>query len=288
MRLAVKGWTTFQHYKQRRPPWIRLHRSLLDDYTFAGLPDASRALAPCLWLLASESTDGTVTGDRAELAFRLRQSPQWIEKALKPLIEGGFLVCLQDASDALAVCKQNVTTETEESRDRVETEERGHASTSPHPSPEEVQAYIEEQGHSGFTGQQFVDHYTANGWKVGRNPMKDWKAAVRTWAARDQHRRSSRTAGINPHQGAEKSHRGPRCDCGLPKPEAFVSCRDCAERGQWLEAYEQHVAELAASVEGRVCMYCGHLLTMHNSEGRCQQSGCGCGRCKAWRPEKGE
>jgi len=29
--------------------------------------------------------------------------------------------------------------------------------------------------------QRFVDHYTANGWKVGRNSMKDWKAAVRTW-----------------------------------------------------------------------------------------------------------
>ena len=29
--------------------------------------------------------------------------------------------------------------------------------------------------------QRFIDYYTANGWKVGRNSMKDWKAAVRTW-----------------------------------------------------------------------------------------------------------
>ncbi|MPN43403.1 hypothetical protein SDC9_190962 [bioreactor metagenome] len=28
---------------------------------------------------------------------------------------------------------------------------------------------------------QFFDYYEANGWKVGRNSMKDWKAAVRTW-----------------------------------------------------------------------------------------------------------
>jgi hypothetical protein len=29
--------------------------------------------------------------------------------------------------------------------------------------------------------QRFVDYYESNGWKVGKNPMKDWKAAVRTW-----------------------------------------------------------------------------------------------------------
>jgi hypothetical protein len=30
-----------------------------------------------------------------------------------------------------------------------------------------------------------MDHYTANGWKVGKNPMKDWKAAVRQWERND-------------------------------------------------------------------------------------------------------
>ena len=29
---------------------------------------------------------------------------------------------------------------------------------------------------------KFIDYYTSNGWKVGKNPMKDWKAAVRSWA----------------------------------------------------------------------------------------------------------
>ena len=33
--------------------------------------------------------------------------------------------------------------------------------------------------------QEFIDHYTSNGWKVGKAPMKDWKAAVRNWAKRD-------------------------------------------------------------------------------------------------------
>lgn len=48
------------------------------------------------------------------------------------------------------------------------------------PTVEEVRAYCEERN-NGIDPQQWIDHYTANGWKVGKNPMKDWKAAVRTW-----------------------------------------------------------------------------------------------------------
>lgn len=48
------------------------------------------------------------------------------------------------------------------------------------PTVEEVDAYCKERGNQ-VDPQRFVDYYEANGWKVGRNPMKDWKAAVRTW-----------------------------------------------------------------------------------------------------------
>lgn len=48
------------------------------------------------------------------------------------------------------------------------------------PSPEEVRAYCRERG-SCVDPQQWFDHYSSNGWKVGRNPMRDWKASVRTW-----------------------------------------------------------------------------------------------------------
>ena len=48
------------------------------------------------------------------------------------------------------------------------------------PSLDEVAAYCSERGNS-IDARKWFDHYTANGWKVGRNPMKDWKAAVRTW-----------------------------------------------------------------------------------------------------------
>lgn len=53
------------------------------------------------------------------------------------------------------------------------------------PSLEEVRAYCRER-QKGVNAEKWYNHYTANGWKVGRNPMKDWKAAVRTWEQDEQ------------------------------------------------------------------------------------------------------
>ena len=39
-RLRIKNWAEFQHYRTRRPPWIKLHRGLLDDYAWHCLPEA--------------------------------------------------------------------------------------------------------------------------------------------------------------------------------------------------------------------------------------------------------
>ena len=53
------------------------------------------------------------------------------------------------------------------------------------PSVDEVSEYAEELGFSGFDALRFIDYYESNGWKVGRNPMRDWRAAVRNWARKD-------------------------------------------------------------------------------------------------------
>lgn len=52
------------------------------------------------------------------------------------------------------------------------------------PSLESVTAYCKERGNA-VNAQRFIDHYESNGWKVGKNPMKDWKAAIRTWEQSD-------------------------------------------------------------------------------------------------------
>lgn len=48
------------------------------------------------------------------------------------------------------------------------------------PTLEEVKAYCIERKNN-VDAQRFIDYYTSNGWLVGKNKMKDWKAAVRTW-----------------------------------------------------------------------------------------------------------
>ncbi len=53
------------------------------------------------------------------------------------------------------------------------------------PTIEEVQLYCAER-QNNIDAQRFVDFYLAKGWKVGKNLMKDWKAAVRTWENRDK------------------------------------------------------------------------------------------------------
>ena len=53
-------------------------------------------------------------------------------------------------------------------------------SVNKHPTLYEVKAYCSERGNK-VDPERWFDYYTSNGWKVGKNPMKDWKAAVRTW-----------------------------------------------------------------------------------------------------------
>jgi len=48
------------------------------------------------------------------------------------------------------------------------------------PTPEEVVEYCRERRNQ-VDPKAWYDHYESNGWKVGRNAMKDWKAAVRSW-----------------------------------------------------------------------------------------------------------
>lgn len=48
------------------------------------------------------------------------------------------------------------------------------------PTLDEVKAYCRERMNM-VDAEKWYDYYASNGWKVGKNPMKDWKAAVRTW-----------------------------------------------------------------------------------------------------------
>ena len=52
------------------------------------------------------------------------------------------------------------------------------------PTVDEVATYCRERGNT-VDAERFVDFYASKGWKIGKEPMKDWKAAVRTWEKRE-------------------------------------------------------------------------------------------------------
>ena len=61
--------------------------------------------------------------------------------------------------------------------------EKGSSAFAP-PTIDEVKAYCAERGNS-VNPDKWISHYEANGWLVGRNKMRDWKAAIRTWEHSD-------------------------------------------------------------------------------------------------------
>ena len=65
----------------------------------------------------------------------------------------------------------------------VKEESAKHKRFAP-PSLEEVKAYCDERN-NGVDPQAFIDFYTSKGWKIGKETMKDWQAAVRTWERRE-------------------------------------------------------------------------------------------------------
>lgn len=118
MSLTPKNWHSFQHYKDRAPVWIKLHRALLDDADFHCLPIASKALAPMLWLVASEYEGGCIPLPAEKIAWRLRMSLADFNDALRPLTDGGFF----DTSEPLAGRKQDAMPEKRREETERETE----------------------------------------------------------------------------------------------------------------------------------------------------------------------
>jgi hypothetical protein len=80
MTVRIRNWKRFQHFKDRRPPWVKLYRDLLEDPDWFELdPVAAKALV-MLWLIASEY-DGYLP-DVRKLAFRLRLQEHEVKQVL--------------------------------------------------------------------------------------------------------------------------------------------------------------------------------------------------------------
>lgn len=86
--LRVKNWQEFQHYGKRNPPWIKLHRAIIDDYAFSTLTDQTKAHLMLIWILAA-SASGTVPNDAKFIASRINAR---VPVDLDSLVQAGFLL----------------------------------------------------------------------------------------------------------------------------------------------------------------------------------------------------
>lgn len=93
------------------------------------------------------------------------------------------MLALQNVTDDITKCNESksidIDTDIETEKDVKAPQKRFTK-----PTIEEVQAYCDERN-NGVDAQRWFDYYESNGWKVGRNPMRDWKASLRTWERKE-------------------------------------------------------------------------------------------------------
>lgn len=116
------------------------------------------------------------TGCETAVASRVRKHRER-KKALQ---------CNADVTQVKQLCNREIEKELEIEKE-IELELDTKANKSPtkakrfvKPTINEIQDYCIERKNN-VNAEQFFDYYESNGWKVGKNSMKDWKAAVRTW-----------------------------------------------------------------------------------------------------------
>lgn len=92
-------------------------------------------------------------------------------------------------------------------KDEKDEKDTSYGKQKPHqflrPSLEEIEAYCLERGND-IDPVHFHDYYEANGWKIGKNPMKSWKAAIRTWEKNSSGKAEKPSQSYDPYENLRR------------------------------------------------------------------------------------
>jgi len=131
------------------------------------------------------------------------------------------------------ISRQSPFKEKEKEKDKGEKKDKEKsAAASPlsrfkKPSVDEVREYVSEMGYH-INPNDFVDFYESKGWLVGKTPMKDWKAAVRTWESKEKAENPAKYVPEKPKKTAPEVNQCPECGSyDLGKTLDRVMCRGC-------------------------------------------------------------
>ena len=91
--VRVVNWREFQHYKDREPPWIKLHRRLLQKPEWRKINGSAAKLLVDVWMLAAgaETEAGELQYSLVDLAYIVRRHPDAVLRDLEMLTAAGFL-----------------------------------------------------------------------------------------------------------------------------------------------------------------------------------------------------
>jgi hypothetical protein len=183
--MKIKNWSKFQHFKDRKPPWVKLYRELLDDIEWHLLDPKAAKVLTMLWLIASEY-DGELP-DTKTLAFRLRLS----EKETKDAVSKLSHWLIQNDINMISSQYQSDSLETETEREtEKETEVEGTTSTKSQSTrlspdwqlPDHWAIWAKEHRpelNVNEIADGFKDYWIAQAGTKGRKV--DWFATWRNW-----------------------------------------------------------------------------------------------------------
>jgi hypothetical protein len=202
----IVEWDRYQHYKDRDPPWIKLHRDLLTSQTWVTLADSSRVLAVACMLIAA-GTDNRIPANAAYLKRRayLNKEPDF-----SPLVACGFVEYINDnenkdvadASNTLASASNMLASATEcSSEKRRGRVEKRRGETLPEdwsPTPEQLE-YAKQQGCAdpADTAERFKLHHRSKG-TLG----KDWNAGFQYWCRNEKNFKRAEPQKFNGKNGS--------------------------------------------------------------------------------------
>ena len=162
------------------PEAVRHALPLLEELGFVSIDDAGTITLTKVQEMVGSAADNDNANRQRRFRARQKQGDETPENAdaLRKVTEG--------------VTKNNESKSKSKRQSKRQSKTKGvgeHVPAEPArfrpPTVEDVEAYGNEYGYK-INAERFVDFYASKGWKVGKNPMKDWRAAVRGWFIRDR------------------------------------------------------------------------------------------------------
>jgi len=194
--MRIKNWKKFQHFRDRKPPWIKLYRDLLDDREWHNLePKASKMLV-MLWLLASEN-DGELP-DHETIAFRLRLSVQQVKHDISRLSQW------LEQSDIKAISSgyqdDPLETETETETEGVSTQKKASRLPEDWEPSDELIAFMRKERpdlNPSHTIMKFCNYWQS---KSGKGATKlGWNKTFQNWGVQEKEGQAeAASSGLDP------------------------------------------------------------------------------------------